>query len=217
MEETLAGPTLVERAIRSALLPVASAAPVPHRVALGLLLRDNAQELQRDGWGRLWDIGEAPRYALVRDFCERFGGDGHAVLDVGCAQGILQCDLRYGTYTGIDLSDDAIARARTRPDDRTAFTVADAATYTPARAFDVIVFNECLYYLRDPVGVAQRYVDHLTPGGVIVISMFDRLWAMRRLLQRLRVLGPVAAQAQVANGQGARWTVRVHRPAMPPA
>lgn len=216
MEESI-GPTLVQRAIRSALLPVASAAPVPHRVALGLLLRDNAQEIQRDGWGRLWDVGEAPRYAVVRDFCERFGGHEHAVLDVGCAQGILQCELRYGTYTGIDLADDAIARAQRRADDRTTFAVADAATYTPARPYDVIVFNECLYYLRDPVGVAQRYLEHLTPGGVIVISMFDRMWAMRRLLQRLRVLGPVAAHAQVANGEGARWTIRAHRPAAEPA
>ncbi|MFA9272389.1 MAG: trans-aconitate 2-methyltransferase [Baekduiaceae bacterium] len=217
MEETLSGPTLVQRAIRSTLLPVASAVPVPHRVALGLLLRDNALELQRDGWGRLWDIGEAPRYAVVRDFCERFGGDAHAILDVGCAQGILQCDLHYGTYTGIDLSDDAIARAQPRADAHTTFDVADAATYTPARPYDVIVFNECLYYLRDPVGVAQRYLEHLTPGGVIVISMFDRMWAMRRLLRRLHVLGPVAAHAQVANGDGARWTVRVHRPTTSPA
>ncbi len=217
MEETLEGPTLVQRAIRSTLLPVASAAPVPHRLALGMLLRDNELELERDAWGRLWDLGEAPRYAVVRDYCERFGGQEPAVLDVGCAQGILRCNLRYGTYAGIDLSEHAIARAQAGEDDRTTFTVADAATYVPARAFDVIVFNECLYYLRDPVAAAQRYVEHLAPGGVIVISMFDRLWAMRRLLRRLRVLGPVEAEAQIANGQGARWTVRVHRPEGPPA
>lgn len=204
--------TIVERAIQSWLLPVASVAPVPHRLALGFLLRDNAAEIRRDGWGRLWDIEEAARYAVVRDYCELFAGTNGEILDVGCAQGILQTELQYFRYTGIDLAAETISRAAERADDRTRFVVADAATYVPDRTYDGIVFNECLYYLRDPVAVAQRYVDHLAPGGVIVISMFDRAWALRRLLKRLRVLGPEVAGARVMNRHGAAWTVRVHRP-----
>lgn len=207
--------TIVEKAIHSWLMPVASAAPVPHRVALGFLLRDNAAEISRDGWGRLWDPEEAARYAVVRDAVERFAGEAGEILDVGCAQGILQCGLHYGRYTGIDLAPETIARAGDRADERTRFLVADAASYTPERAYDAIVFNECLYYLRDPVGVAHRYVRHLTPGGVIVVSMFDRAWALRRILRRLRTIGPVVAGARVVNRTGAAWTVQVHQPAGP--
>ncbi len=204
--------TIVEKAIHSWLMPIASVAPVPHRLALGFLLRDNDAEIRRDGWGRLWDPEEAARYAVVRDAVERFAGQDGEVLDVGCAQGVLQCGLRYGQYTGIDLAPETIARAADRADAHTRFLVADAATYTPGRTYDAIVFNECLYYLRDPVGVAQRYVRHLAPGGVIVVSMFDRAWALRRILRRLEAVGPVVAGARVINRTGAAWTVQVHQP-----
>ena len=39
--------------------------------------------------------------------------------------------------------------------------------------FDVIVFNQSLYYLTDPAGILKKYRAMLNPGGRIIVSMVD--------------------------------------------
>ena len=43
----------------------------------------------------------------------------------------------------------------------------------PKSGFDVIVFNQSLYYLTDPAGILKKYRTLLTPGGRIIVSMVD--------------------------------------------
>ena len=54
----------------------------------------------------------------------------------------------YRRYVGVDLSEEAIAKARTRiaqtPNSSASFVVADALGYAPSEQFDVIIFNESL-------------------------------------------------------------------------
>ena len=47
----------------------------------------------------------------------------------------------------------------------------DCETFTPHKKFDVIVFNEMLYY-TDHVETMKHYRKFLEPGGIFVISIW---------------------------------------------
>jgi 2-polyprenyl-3-methyl-5-hydroxy-6-metoxy-1,4-benzoquinol methylase len=195
------------------LMPLMPLVPVPHRYLHWLFVRDNATENSADGWGRLRATSEVGRYAVIQGFLEHFTPGG-SLLDVGCSDGILQERVRYGRYTGIDMFADTIAKASRKSDANTRFFQADAATYVPDEQFDAIVWNECLYYLAQPIEVIKRYPAYLRPNGVIIVSMFYQTFATRRLFRQLSVLGPVVADLRISTG-GASWLVRAYRPEQP--
>lgn len=199
------GRSMLIRAIESWLFPVVAAIPVPHRVILPYLLKDNAAEAE-DGWARLSDPEELGRYWAVRGAVHEFarGGD---VLDVGCARGLLLDGLDCRSYTGVDLFPEALPTGP--PPAHARFVAADVAEWRPDEPFDAIVFNECLYYLRDPLGVMRALGSALRPGGVMVVSVFDRSWATRRIARQVDQVGPVLAHTRVVAASGPAWTVKV--------
>ena len=106
---------------------------------------------------------------------------GHApagrILDVGCGEGVLADFLNEDQkklYLGIDLSTSAIAIAKTKRS-KLSFMQADATTFVPpvGLTYDVIVFNEMLYY-TDHSALLQKYSggDYLSKNGIIVISVW---------------------------------------------
>jgi 2-polyprenyl-3-methyl-5-hydroxy-6-metoxy-1,4-benzoquinol methylase len=123
-------------------------------------------------WDYLRSIGEAPRFGVVSAYC-RLLASGGSVLEIGCGEGILLEHLdrsRFAHFTGVDISSVAIERARGLADERTTFACADAEAYVPDRAYDVIVFNEVLEYLDDPLAVVRRYEAFVQPEGHFVAS-----------------------------------------------
>lgn len=110
-----------------------------------------------------------------------------SILDAGCGEGLLAEKLKllnYTSYLGLDVSREAIALATKRlGDDRSRFTVADAWAFETGERFDVIVFNQSLYYLLDPAGILRKYSSLLNPGGRIIVSMVDN--ARTRAVWRL--------------------------------
>ena len=131
------------------------------------------QEFASGKWDYLGGLPEMARYAVIAGYAALL--PRHAsVLDVGCGAGLLQPWLaRAGCsdYLGIDLSATAIAAAQ--PGDGISYATADAATFTSARPFDIVVFNEMLYYMADPAAVLRRYAEFLAPGGASIISLWD--------------------------------------------
>jgi trans-aconitate methyltransferase len=184
--------------------------PMPLRLARPVLTRDNAKENRQDAWQRLRTETEAVRYRAVRGVVEAYGADGF-VLDVGCSQGILQEGLRYARYLGVDSFPGAIERARVKEDDRTRFELAEATTYRPDLPPDVVVLNEVVYYLPDPLGTIVHYARQLAPGGVVVVSVYSRAWACRRLLRRLARELEEVHRVEVSSGHLA-WSVGAYRP-----
>jgi 2-polyprenyl-3-methyl-5-hydroxy-6-metoxy-1,4-benzoquinol methylase len=125
-------------------------------------------------WSRLRDIEQAPRYGVIGAYLQ-FSKPGARVLDIGCGEGVLLEYLNpalYSNYVGIDLSQAAIDRALARGFVRSTFAQADALGYVPAEGYDVIVFNEVLYYFPNPFEVLKRYQRWLNPGGVFIASLF---------------------------------------------
>lgn len=174
-------------------------------------------------WDWMSDVTELGRYSVVSGYVRR-RAEGAAVLDIGCGEGVLldHLDGHVGRYVGLDVSEEAVTRARERRPGWH-YLAGDAATVDldhPALAeggFDVVVLNECLYYFDDPVAVVQRYRPLLAPDGVLVVSMFDhahpaKAWATLR--PHVRLLDEVL----VTHETGKRWLVRmVQLPTPPPA
>ncbi|MEI9984004.1 MAG: class I SAM-dependent methyltransferase [Aliidongia sp.] len=131
-----------------------------------------------------------------------------------CGQGVLAKRLNrigYERYVGFDISQTAIDQAkRALPDPRNTYLVGDATRFETADRFDLIVFNECLYYMDDPAAVVRHYLKLLEPGGHISISMYDTLRS-HTVWPLLDMLTMVEA-AQIRSGEKATWTVKLMRP-----
>jgi 2-polyprenyl-3-methyl-5-hydroxy-6-metoxy-1,4-benzoquinol methylase len=95
-----------------------------------------------------------------------------SVLDVGCGIGLLRPLLRDFTYTGVDLSQSDIATARASQ--LGTFVCANADEWEPDESFDVVVFNESLYYLSDFNAALRKYSERIKPGGILAASIFRK-------------------------------------------
>ena len=128
-------------------------------------------------WDYLDDAGEAARYALIAGYVHRRQSPT-AVLDVGCGAGLLcrYLDQSRVAYCGFDLSETAIAQARERFP-TAEFSVSDIAEYErrARQKFDVIVFNEVLPHIDDPLGSLDGYMAFLRPSGMVVISTYQNV------------------------------------------
>jgi len=75
-------------------------------------------------------------------------------------------------YVGIDISREAIQIALSRYPS-TYFIIADIEKYQHDSLFDMIIFNESLYYTKRPVNVMKKYEKNLKPNGIFIVSMCD--------------------------------------------
>ena len=128
-----------------------------------------------------------------------------AILDVCCGQGLLLDSLEtcgYQKYLGIDFSDIALRNASKRANSKTSFVNALAESFVPDGQFDAIVFNECLYYLADPLGVMRRFERYLAPDGVMLVSLFTKTERVELLAAQISQSFRVTRRASVTNGTG---------------
>jgi SAM-dependent methyltransferase len=123
---------------------------------------------------RLENLAEIGHYGVILNYARVL--EPRSILDVGCGNGILSPllnHLSYESYLGVDLSPEAIRMAtENHGNARNRFIVADAESFQSDQDFDLIIFNECLYYLKDPRGLMVSYKRWLRPGGHILVSMY---------------------------------------------
>ena len=160
------------------------------------------------GWDKLRDKAEIGRYAVVSGYCAHL--EARSVLDIGCGEGALAESLRGAgleDYVGVDFSPVAIAKAQAKGLPNARFVVGDAHTHRPDRRFDVIVFNEVLYYLDRPQRAVSRLANWLEPNGLIIVSVFrnETDWVWRKI-------EPVCAcvdTVTITHGTGLTWDLRL--------
>ncbi|MEY4964742.1 MAG: hypothetical protein RL274_325 [Pseudomonadota bacterium] len=143
------------------------------------------REYQGGQWEYLRKIDSLAGLVSILGYCQFL--NPASILDAGCGEGLLAEKLKilpYKSYLGMDVSKEAIALATGRlGDERSRFTVADAWAFDTDERFDVIVFNQSLYYLSEPAALLVKYQKLLTPNGRIIVSMVDN--ARTRAVWRL--------------------------------
>lgn len=168
------------------------------------------QQYRAGHWRRLDGPSELAHYLLIAGYAQQFHREP-AVLDVGCGHGRLYELFRrfpHSRYVGLDVSTEAIRQASRMASDRAEFFVADFEAYASAERFDVIVFNESLYFAPRPDEILQRYAGMLTRDGVLIVSMCYNWWQApiwTALQRRFAVLHA----AEVRNERRQTWRVRV--------
>src|SRR5205823_12845060 len=94
-------------------------------------------------------------------------GTGHALV-------VLARAFPASTFTGYDVDEGAIARARAEAAEagltNVAFEVADVATLHVEESLDVVFVFDALHDQVDPTGVLDRIHEALAPGGVFVMK-----------------------------------------------
>ena len=127
------------------------------------------------------------------------------ILDVGCGEGLILEALEkwgYESYVGMDFSEVALRIASKQANAKTVFVHAVAESFVPDGEFDAIIFNECLYYLREPLRVVRHYEKFLSAGGVMAVSLFTKTERVKRLGEEIEKEFRVTRRATVRNGTG---------------
>jgi SAM-dependent methyltransferase len=160
-------------------------------------------------WDFLHTLAELGRFSVLVGYLRELKPDG-ALLDVGCGEGLLFKRLQpRSLYLGIDISASAISKARAAGSGP--FLCTDAEHFAVSDTYDVIVFNECLYYFMDPVGTVSRYASVLRPDGIMIVSTFLLSRRGRAILRALKQTHTVIDETSVVHG-GQRWTLSVFTP-----
>ena len=169
-------------------------------------------------WDFLAELSELGRFSILAGYICHLKPGG-AVLDTGCGQGVLLRRLPsscYSRYVGVDLSASAISVAQKQQNERSTFLAADCEEYSPAEHFDVIVFNEVLCCLRDPLQTVDRYARSLNPGGLLLVSMCTAARGSATILGRLKRAYATVDEVRIDHsGRKVSWVCTVLRAADP--
>lgn len=129
---------------------------------------------------------------------------GEAVLDLGCGAGATSAALvravgPEGRVTGIDLSPDLLAVARSRPGcELVTFLAGDAATYPfPEASFDALFSRFGCMFFEQPVAAFANLRRAIRPGGRAVLVVWREPglnpWAAIPAAVGSELLGPAEA------------------------
>jgi 2-polyprenyl-3-methyl-5-hydroxy-6-metoxy-1,4-benzoquinol methylase len=165
-------------------------------------------------WDFLAQLSELSRFSILAGYIWHLKPGG-AVLDVGCGQGVLLRRLAsssYSRYVGIDVSGSAVSVAQEQQNERSTFLAADCEDYFPAEQFDVIVFNEVLCCLRNPLRTVERYARSLNPGGLLLVSMCTAARGSATILWRLKRAYTTVDEVRVVHsGRKVSWVCTAFR------
>ncbi len=168
-------------------------------------------------WRFLRDLDQAAHYRIVELFRRRLKPGG-AVLDVGCGEGILYTEaegMPDARYLGIDPAAAAIAGAKRGAGPNARFQLASAESFATEERFEVIVFNESLYYCREPRATMEKYAAMLAEDGIFIVSM--ALCGLRDGLTKLAIWHDIAPATEIVAetslvAPSAAWIVKALRP-----
>jgi SAM-dependent methyltransferase len=118
---------------------------------------------------RVKAFAERAKLRVYRPFLQ----EGSRVLDIGCADGELlaalgsSCGLALG-LEGVEFSPPAIAAAERRGITVHRGRIEEVSL--PAQAFDVVIMNQLIEHVRDPLALLRAVARALRPGGHVFVE-----------------------------------------------
>jgi 2-polyprenyl-3-methyl-5-hydroxy-6-metoxy-1,4-benzoquinol methylase len=171
------------------------------------------RQYKQGKWTSLRDLAEVCHNNIIVGYCNCT--ESPTILDVGCGPGALARMLArvpYTCYVGIDISSVAISEAEsTLADEKTRFTVADGKNFLPDMLFDVIVFNECLYYFDEPDVVLKHYAQFLSPRGRMIVSIYEN-YRTRFVWSILKTVTVADDAVTITHHTKKKWTIKILSP-----
>lgn len=161
-------------------------------------------------WDYLENISELARYSIITGYIFYLNQKG-SILEIGCGTGLLYKqlkNLKIKKYKGIDLSGTAIEIARKNNDAAPVFAVADGKDFRDSGKYDVIVFNESLYYFDDCIKVLAHYKQLLIKNGVFIVSMVVD-WKSDIYWKQIEKAYNILDSVQFKNKSGVTWNCKV--------
>lgn len=161
-------------------------------------------------WDYLKDPLEVKRYEAVHNAIAKYADKGY-IMEVGCGEGILQSRMKPGSYEkfiGIDYSKVAIKKAAHLCNEKTEYIYADMEVYEPKEQFDAIVFNESIYYAKNPIELIRKYAQFLRPDGQMILSIYESE-ATRELMKAIQSAYPMREET-VSKNERAAWHCQVY-------
>jgi 2-polyprenyl-3-methyl-5-hydroxy-6-metoxy-1,4-benzoquinol methylase len=169
------------------------------------------QQYSNGTWNYLFSEDEAGHYFSICSQIKKYA-EVFSILDIGCGNGVLYDYLHKNLednllYNGIDISENAVEIAKTKfPSSE--FNKADYEYAAVTGRFDVVVFNETLYYFVKPMKtLAKAFRENLKNGGVLVISMCEDT-KHNGLWERINAEYRILAEETVENKKGQKWTIK---------
>ncbi len=170
-------------------------------------------QYEKKQWDGLRSVEDLGRYSIIVGYVRFFAQDAR-ILDLGCGEGVLQERIsanNYTQYLGVDISDVAIANAQEKADTKTKFITGDLQRLQLDGTFNVIVYNESIYYLKDPKASVLSLIKNLTPNGIFIISCYNRHGREHTTLwEGLADIVDLADRVTVSNAKGDTWAIHVY-------
>ena len=138
-------------------------------------------ELQKEHW-KYWNFRPEHPYSddclrplrrgnMILGYLRSLGLERPTILDMGCGMGWFAARLaRFGPTTGIDLCEEAIARAKSKFPQVTLMAGNVLRMTLPEKHFDVVVSQEVIAHVPDQSGYVERAARVLKPGGYLILT-----------------------------------------------
>ena len=172
------------------------------------------EEFADGRWEYLKNDRQTTRYKAIMDILAKHKTKP-AILDVGCGEGILvdhliQKKIDFSDYLGLDISSQAITKAQ-HHHPTVKFETADAEKYIASSGYDIIIFNECIYYFRNPLLVLHNFERYLNKNGIYIMSVFNNKNYFQ-ILDSIRKSYPCNESKIVSDGISDRWIISIFSP-----
>ncbi len=171
------------------------------------------KQFSKGDWDYLESKDEELHYKIITKFYDQ-QKNKNSILDIGCGKGVLYKYLKendslpVSDYMGIDLSVKAVEAAQQRfPGVH--FQQLDFENAGVQKKFDVIIFNESVYYFPRPLKIIDKCCSqNLNKNGVIIISMFD-LPGHDAIWKKIEEQYQIIMEEEVVNDKKEKWRIKV--------
>jgi len=165
-------------------------------------------------WDYLYSDKEKQHYQVIASYVGYYASMP-SLLDVGCGQGVLYHYIKENSnpikYSGLDISKQAIEIGKKEFPEAN-FYQADFDREKLNGKFDIVVFNETLYYFKRPLKTIENVIKYnLNANGHIIISMCDYI-GHDVIWQKLEKRYTPLKKDVVENQMGQKWKIAIFKP-----